>query len=986
VKTAAEQEAKSLERDLAHGLQGEVRFGDGDRAMYATDGSNYRQVPIGVVVPKSKDDVIAAVEICHAHGAPIVNRGGGTSLAGQACNVAVVIDQSKHLRRILDLNPGESFARVQSGVVLDDLRGRAGEFGLTFAPDPSTHASCTLGGMIGNNSCGVHSVMGGMTADNVLELEVITYDGTRLTLGQVSDDNELQRLIDSGGKRGEIYSHLRDLRRGYARLIRERYPPIPRRVSGYNLDHLLLDPGLDVAKAVVGSESTLVTVLEAKVRLVRSPPARSLLVLGFEDVYTAADHAPQVMEYGPIGLEGLDDRLVEDMKIKRVHPEDIQLLPEGGGWLLCEFGGESKDESNAAARRVMTAIGKGKRTPSMELYDDVEIENKIWEIRESGLGATARIPGRADTWEGWEDSAAPPERLGDYLRDLRKLLDQHGYDGAFYGHFGQGCLHTRTDFDLVTEEGIRNFRSFLQEAADLVVSYGGSLSGEHGDGQSRAELLPKMFGREIVEAFREFKTMWDPDGRMNPGKVVDPYRLDQNLRLGADYRPWRPQTHFAYPEEEGGGFARAAARCVGVGKCRRQGGGVMCPSYMVTHEEKHSTRGRARLLFELLQQDQIGRKGWREGAVLGALDLCLSCKGCKSDCPVNVDMATYKAEFLSHYYRRRLRPRSAYAMGLIYWWARLGSKVPRLANAMLSSRLLGGSMRRLGGIHPKRQAPTLSGRSFTSWFRNRRRPSSAGDRTVILWPDTFNNHFHSDTLGAAARVLDETGFRVVIPPRPLCCGRPLYDFGMLPTARKLLIQIMATLRPSIRQGIPIVGLEPSCVAVFRDELRNLFPADEDARLLSEQTYLFSEFLEKFAKGFRPPKLDRRAIVQRHCHHQAVMGFDADSAWLAKLGIDAEVLDSGCCGMAGAFGFEKEHYEVSMACGERVLLPRVREAPEDTLIVADGFSCREQILQGTGRRAHHLVELIEMAITRERRPEDERGRHRRRSADAGSGDR
>ncbi len=978
LKTEAELNVRSLEHDLERALDGEVRFGSGDRALYATDGSNYRQVPIGVVCPRSTDDVVAAVEICRDHAAPIVNRGGGTSLAGQTCNVAVVIDSGKHLRRILELNQGEGYARVQPGVVLDDLRDRAEEFHLTFAPDPSTHEYCTLGGMIGNNSCGVHSVMGGLTADNVIELDVITYDGTRMTLRKPDGDEDLQRIIDDGGRRGEIHGRMRDLRDRYADLVAERYPQIPRRVSGYNIDWLLPDRGFDVPKAVVGSESTLLTVLEAKVRLMHSPPVKSLLVLGYPDVYAAADNVMEVLEHRPVGLEGIDDRLIEDMKIKKVHPEDIQMLPEGKGWLLVEFGGQSKDEADAAAKRLMKAVGKGNGAPSMKLYDDIEMEQKIWEIRESGLGATARIPGRPDTWEGWEDSAAPPERFGDYLRDLRKLFKSYGYEGSFYGHFGQGCLHTRINFDLVTTEGVRKFRSFIEEAADLVVSYGGSLSGEHGDGQSRAELLPKMFGPEIVDAFREFKTIWDPDGRMNPGKVVDPYRLDENLRLGTDYNPWRPRTHFTFPEEEGGGFARAAARCVGVGKCRRESGGVMCPSYMVTHEEKDSTRGRARLLFEMLEQDEIGRKGWRDAAVLDALDLCLSCKGCKSDCPVNVDMATYKAEFLSHYYEKRIRPRSAYAIGLITWWSRIGSHVPRIANATLRSKRLGGLLKRLGGIAPEREAPEFATRTFTRWFQRRSEREGAGrfgtraagpDRpAVILWPDTFNNHFHPDTLTAGVKVLETAGFAVVIPPRPLCCGRPLYDFGMLTTAKKLLTQIMDTLRPAIRRGIPIVGLEPSCVAVFRDELQNLFPQDQDAQRLSQQTHLLTEFLEKYAKGFRPPTLDRKVVVQRHCHHQAVMGFDADHTWLEKLGLDAELLDSGCCGMAGAFGFEKDHYDVSMACAERALLPRLREIPEQRLVVADGFSCREQVRQGAGRRAWHIAELIAAALAAEGRAE------------------
>jgi len=953
--------AKALAAELRTQIRGEARFDDGSRAMYATDASNYRQVPIGVVLPKDVDDVIKTIAACRRFGAPILMRGGGTSLAGQCCNVAVVLDMSKYMNRIIELDPEKKLARVQPGLILDDLRHAAEQHHLTFGPDPATHDRCTLGGMIGNNSCGVHSVMAGKTVDNIEELEILTYDGVRMRVGK-TDDDELERIIQEGGRRGEIYARLKSLRDRYASLIRERYPQIPRRVSGYNLDQLLSENGFHVARALVGSECTCVTVLEATTRLVYSPPARTLLVLGYPDVYTAADHLMEVLAYQPIALEGMDDRLINDVRRKGLHPEGLALLPEGGGWLLAEFGGETREEADARARKLMEELGRRQgainRAPSLRLLDSLREGRMIWQIRESGLGATAFVPGKPITWEGWEDSAVPPEKVGDYLRDFRKLYDKYGYEGDFYGHFGQGCIHTRANFDLETAEGIKAFRSFMEEAADLVVSYGGSLSGEHGDGQARAELLPKMFGNELVEAFREFKAIWDPDWKMNPGKVVDAYRIDENLRLGTSYRPRQVQTHFKFPDDQGS-FARATLRCVGVGKCRRMEGGTMCPSFMVTREEEHSTRGRTHLLFEMLQGNPI-KNGWRDEHVKEALDLCLACKGCKGDCPVYVDVATYKAEFLSHYYQGRLRPITAYSMGLIYWWARFGSLMPGVANFFTQTPLLRNVAKAIAGIAPERRIPVFAPQTFKQWFRQRE-PRNEGSPRVILWADTFNNHFHPEAAQAAVEVLEAVGYQVEVPERSLCCGRPLYDFGMLDTAKRLLRQILDTLRPQIAAGIPLVGLEPSCVAVFRDELRNLFPGDADARRLSQQSFLLSEFLEKQVQNYQFPPLQRKAIVQGHCHHKAIMKMRDEQAVLAKLGLDVEVLDSGCCGMAGSFGFEKDHYDVSIKVGERVLLPAVRDAAEDTLIIADGFSCREQIAQTTDRRALHLAQVIQMAM-------------------------
>ncbi|HEX7127671.1 MAG TPA: FAD-linked oxidase C-terminal domain-containing protein, partial [Thermodesulfobacteriota bacterium] len=951
-------DARRLASDLRRAVRGEVRFDDGSRALYATDASNYRQVPIGAVLPRDVEDVVRAVAVCREHDAPVLPRGGGTSLAGQCCNVAVVLDMTRYVNRLVEIDPDRRTARVEPGLVLDDLRQAANRHDLTFGPDPATHTHCTLGGMLGNNSCGVHSVMAGRTSENVESLDVLTYDGARLTVGRTTDE-AFSRITAAGGRAADIYRRLGALRDRYADRIRERFPDIPRRVSGYDLPALLPEAGFDVARALVGSEGTLVTILGATVRLVPWPRGRSLLVLGYPDVYAAGDRVPEVLEAGPIGLEGLDDRLVQDMVASGIHPEGVRLLPDGHGWLLVEFGGETKAESDGRARALMDRLRGGPHPPSMILYDDPAKEAIIWRVREAGLGATANVPGRPLTWEGWEDSAVPPDRLGDYLRELRALFDRYRYGCALYGHFGQGCVHTRIDFDLETPWGIETYHAFLEEAADLVVRFGGSFSGEHGDGQSRAELLPKMFGDELMEAFRAFKAVWDPAGRMNPGKVIDAYRATDNLRLGAAYAPREPETHFAFPADRGS-FARAALRCVGVGECRKHDAGTMCPSYMVTREERHSTRGRARLLFEMLE-GQVIPDTWRNDAVKEALDLCLACKGCKGECPVNVDMATYKAEFLSHYYARRLRPRAAYAMGLVHWWARAASLAPDLANLVTQTPALAALVKAAGGLAPERALPAFAPQTFRQWFRRRAAPNGGGPE-VILWPDTFNDHFHPRTAAAAVSVLEATGARVTIPERVLCCGRPLYDYGMLGLARRQLRRILDALRPEIRAGVPIVGLEPSCVSVFRDELGNLFPHDEDARRLGRQVLTLAEYLAQRADHVELPTMERRALVHGHCHHKAIMTMGADRVVLGKLGLDAEVLDSGCCGMAGSFGFEPgARYDVSVRAGERVLLPAVRRADAATLVIADGFSCREQIRQGTGRHAMHLAEVVAMAL-------------------------
>ncbi len=1027
-------DASGLAEALRKQIQGEVRFDDGSRALYATDGSNYRQVPIGVVLPRDTDDVLATLSLCREFSAPILCRGGGTSLAGQCCNVAVVLDFSKHMARILEIDPARRIARVQPGVVLDHLRNAAEKHHLTFAPDPASHDRCTIGGMIGNNSCGVHSVMAGKTDDNIEQLEIVTYDGVQMTVGQnlirsagvppaaaeasrprksghIGTDAVVRPGAPSRSTQGRdrIYTTLKQIADQYADAIRQKFPNIPRRVSGYNLNYLLPENNFHIARALVGSEGTCATVLEATCRLVESPPERVLLVVAYPDIYQCADHVPEILEHKPIGLEGFDDLLAYYDRTKGINSEGLAMLPEGNGWLMVEFGGQTLAEAESQARSLIDALRRSAAPPNARLFQAQQAQ-RIWEIRESSLGATSHVPGEPLNWEGWEDAAVAPEKLGGYLRDLRQMMAAFDYKGSLYGHFGHACVHTRLNFDLQSKEGIAKFRKFVEEAADLVVSYGGSLSGEHGDGQARAELLPKMFGPELMQAFRQFKTAWDPDWKMNPGKVIDSYKLDDNLRLGPNYAPWDPQTRFQFPADHGS-LSAATLRCVGVGKCRREEGGVMCPSYRATHEEENSTRGRAHLLWEMTQgpvrEDGIIRDGWRSEEVKHSLDLCLACKGCKSDCPVSVDVATYKAEFLSHYYEGRLRPRSAYAFGNIDLWARAASHAPGLVNLTTQLPVLRDIAKLVAGIPHQRTIPPFAPETFRQWFY--RTGSRSGERirpprdpnrgsvewrdspgspvmpaspwkngasaprqahkedralapAVLLWPDTFNNYFQPATARAAVEVLETAGYRVLIPRAPLCCGRPLYDFGMLDRAQSLLLNILDALAPEIEAGIPVVGLEPSCVAVFRDELLNLFPDDERAQALSQQTFLLSEFLEQnLAPNSKLPQLPRKALLHGHCHHKSIMKMSAEESLLHRLGVDFQSPAPGCCGMAGSFGFERDKYDISAAIGELELLPAVRRAPPDWLIIADGFSCREQIAHGTDRRALHVAEVLQMAL-------------------------
>ncbi|MFH7336852.1 FAD-binding and (Fe-S)-binding domain-containing protein [Streptomyces sp. KHY 26] len=946
-----------VETELRARLRGEVRFDTAARALMTMDASNYRRVPAGVVAPRDAEDVAAVLDVCRAHGVPVVARGGGTSIAGQATGTGVVLDFTRHMNGLLELDPGSRTAVVQPGLVLDSLQRAAAPHGLRFGPDPSTHSRCTLGGMIGNNSCGSHSVAWGTTADNIAELAVLTARGRSLRLGPEWD----------GAPEG-----LRELAQGELARLRTGFPDLPRRISGYALDALLPEKGADVARSFCGSEGTLGILTEAVVRLVEAPRARALAVLGYGDESAAAEAAAGLLPHGPLTVEGMAADLV---------PPGAG-LPEGGAWLFVETGGHTRAQARARAEAIVRAAD----VVDALVVTDLAAQRTLWRIREDASGTATRMPDGSEAWPGWEDCAVPPARLGAYLRDFRALLSAHGLRGTPYGHFGDGCIHVRIDFDLLTKAGVGRFRLFSQELADLVVAHGGSLSGEHGDGQARAELLPRMYGAETVRLFERAKAVWDPDDLLNPGMLVRPAPLDANLRFAV--LPGEPvDVAFGYPAD-GGDFRAAVRRCVGVAKCRTAtaaGPAVMCPSFRATGEEEHSTRGRARLLHEMLAGELI-TDGWRSPEVRDALDLCLSCKGCRTDCPVGVDMATYKAEFLYHHYAGRRRPAAHYSMGRLPEWLRwiARTRTAPLLNALASVPPLAAAAKRLGGIAPERRLPRLASKTFTGWWRRRKpaRAGSAGD-LVVLWPDTFTEHLCPSVGRAAVRVLEAAGLRVTLPPaapprrsakaahpatrtrapllpRRVCCGLTYLSTGQLDRARKVLRRTLDLLEPVLRAGVPVVVLEPSCAAALRTDLPELLHDDPRAARLASAVLTFAEALERHAPHWTPPAVDRPVAGQTHCHQHAVLGDAPDRRLRESAGLTGD-LSGGCCGLAGDFGFEKGHFEVSRACAEDQLLPALREAAPETVVLADGFSCRTQLEQLAGTRGRHLAEVLAEAL-------------------------
>ncbi|TNC16936.1 FAD-binding oxidoreductase [Georgenia sp. 311] len=922
------------------------------RGLYSTDASNYRVVPEVVVVPRDVDDARAALDTARRLGAPVTTRGAGTSIAGNSIGPGVVIDFSRHVNRILELDPEARTARVEPGVIMSDLQRAARPHGLRFGPDPSTQNRATFGGMIGNNACGPHAVAYGRTADNVAFLDVVDGTGRSFTAGRGSLDvvPGLDRLVSAN-----------------LATIRTELGRFKRQVSGYSLEHLLPENGTDLAKMLVGSEGTLVTVLGATVDLVPVPSAPVLVALGYPDMAAAADAVPAVLAHAPLAVEGIDARLVD--VVRRHHgPQAVPELPPGGGWLLVEVGGHDDADALDNARRLAADSG----TDAVAVVPAGPQADALWRIRADGAGLGGRTPSGAQGWPGWEDAAVPPEKLGAYLRDFEALMADHGVDGLLYGHFGDGCMHVRIDMPLQSPEGIAPSRDFLVASAELVTSYGGSLSGEHGDGRARSELLPLMYSGEMIDLFGKVKTLFDPAEQLNPGVLVRPAPLDADLRRPYA-RPLPPVAGGFTFHEDGGDLTTAVHRCTGVGKCRSDNsaaGGFMCPSYRATKDEKDVTRGRARILQELANGSLV--TDVRSPAVHASLDLCLSCKACSSDCPAGVDMARYKSEVLHRSYRRRLRPVNHYALGWLPRWSRLITQVPavtRLVNAVLGVRPVARLVMRAGGMDPRRQMVGFATERFSRWARGNAQVASAptpgGEarpRQVLLWADSFSETLDGAGARAMVRVLREAGYEVLVPDEQACCGLTWISTGQLDGARRQLERTMAVLGPFAVNGVPIIGVEPSCTAVLRDDLLDLFPDDPRARSIAEGTYTLAELLTAPAplgpgEDWQPPSLEGVEVVaQPHCHHHSVMGWEADAAVLARAGATVTRL-AGCCGLAGNFGMEKGHYEVSVQVAENALLPALREAGPEAVYLADGYSCRTQGEQLAGRHGIHLAQLL-----------------------------
>jgi FAD/FMN-containing dehydrogenase/Fe-S oxidoreductase len=905
------------------------------RAEYSSDASNYRIVPSVVVFPRDVDEVVAALAIARKYGVPFTSRGAGTSIAGNAVGPGIVADFSRHLNRVLDVDFEARTARVEPGAILDSITAAVAGHGLRFGPDPSTHARATIGGSIGNNACGSRALKYGRTADNVLELDVLTADGTQQSAGR--------------GERSEpLFTGLEQIAQRHLATIRTEFGRFTRQVSGYSLEHLLPENGRDVAKFLVGTEGTLAVLLGATVRLVETPKATALAVLGYPDMAAAADAVPDLLPHGAVAIEGMDARLVKIVRRRR-GAAALPELPRGHGWLFVETAGDTEREARAAAEKVVVDAG---------CLDSLIVTGPtataLWRIREVGAGLGGRTPAGMPAWPGWEDAAVPPQRLGTYLREFEALLVQFDVDGLVYGHFGEGCIHSRIDFPLATDPP--RFREFLVAGAQLVARHGGSMSGEHGDGRARGELLPYMYSADALGTFGEIKALFDPANILNPGVIVDPAPAIADLRLPAA-RPLRKHLAFAYADDAGD-LATAAHRCVGVGKCRADttaSGGVMCPSYLATRDEKDSTRGRARVLQELANGSLVN--GFRAPELLDALDLCLSCKGCSSDCPAGVDMATYKSEVLHQRYRRRLRPPSHYALGWLPRWARLATRAPRLANLALRSETFGAIAKRAGGIDQRRPLPQFAPQTFREWFAEHRPRSGS---PVLLWVDTFTDHFTPEVGIAAVRVLQSAGYDVQIPEKPVCCGLTWISTGQLNGARNQLSRSLTALDQAIRFGTPIVGLEPSCTAVLRHDLPQLLPRDPRSKKVAAATRTLAELLNATQDWVPPSLAGMHAVAQPHCHQHAVMGWQADATLLAEAGATVEAV-GGCCGLAGNFGVERGHYDVSRAVAETALLPAVRSAPHDAVILADGFSCRTQLEQLGRVQSLHLAQLLDDAM-------------------------
>jgi FAD/FMN-containing dehydrogenase/Fe-S oxidoreductase len=899
------------------------------RSAYASDASLYRIVPQLIVRPRHDDDVLATLAVSRETGVPITARGAGTSVAGNAIGPGIVLDFSRHMNRVLEVDGEARTARVQAGTVQATLQAAAKPFGLRFGPDPSTHTRCTIGGMIGNNSCGARTLGYGRTSDNTLGLKAYTIEGEELAGSKAVD-------------------RLRDVIGANLAIGRTEFATFGRQVSGYAVEHLLPENGFNLTEFLVGSEGTLAVITEATVRLVADPIHRTMIVLGYPDFGTAGDVIPSILEFKPTACEGLDHRICDVVRSRR-GPDAVPPLPAGTAWLMIEIAGDDLDDVRDRTARLVKAAG----AVDHRIVEDTAEAAPLWKIREDGAGLAGRAPSGLPAHAGWEDAAVPPARIGAYLRDFDELTARHGLSVMPYGHLGDGCVHVRLDFPLDKPDGPKLFRAFLEDAADLVVSYGGSLSGEHGDGRARSELLTRMYSPEAIGLFRQIKGVFDPRNLLNPGNLVDPDPVDANIRVSQARKVTVPLA-LAYHHDDGD-FSQAVHRCTGVGKCRvdtRVLGGVMCPSFLATKDEKDSTRGRARVLQEMLDGDLA--PDWRSEAVHDALDLCLSCKGCASDCPTGIDMAAYKSEVLHQSFKGRVRPRSHYSLGWLPRWSRLASKMPALANLATSLPGVKNIALWIAGVDSRRGIPAFAAKTFRSTFT----PVTTG-KPVILFVDSFTDHFSPEVAQAAVDVLVDAGYAPQIASRKACCGLTWISTGQLDAARRILGGTVAELHEAAKQGIPIVGLEPSCTGVLRQDAVELVN-NEAARAVAEATVTVAELLAA-TPDYTPPNLAGvRVIAQPHCHHHAVMGWEADAKLLKQAGATVKRL-GGCCGLAGNFGVERGHYEVSVQVAEQQLLPALEQAEEGDILLADGFSCRTQADDLAGVSGVHLVQLLQERI-------------------------
>ncbi|OBC12037.1 oxidoreductase [Mycobacterium sp. 852013-50091_SCH5140682] len=911
---------------------------DTSRAAYSSDASLYRVRPLVVIRPRDDEEVRIAMQVCRGEGVPIIARGGGTSVAGNAIGTGAIIDFSRYMTGILAVDAEQRTATVEPGVVQSSLQQAAGAVGLRFGPDPSTMTRCTIGGMIGNNACGSRTLGYGRTSDNVVGLR-----------GYFGNGEPMELTVESvSGSDSPTAFALRKVASAYLATIRTEFGSFGRQVSGYALEHLAPERGFDVRRMLVGSEGSLAVVTEATVQLVRNPAHAILVVLGFPNMASAGDATPHLLGFGPTACEGIDSRIVDVVRQRRGESA-VPALPGGRAWLFVEIAGDDPDEVADRARRLAGDSG----AEDTLLVVDEAAKSALWRIRADGAGLSGHSARGLPAHAGWEDAAVPPQRLGAYLRDFESLMDDFGVDGLPYGHFGDGCIHIRIDWPLDKPGGRRVFRDFLTEAASLVGRYGGSLSGEHGDGRARSELLPQMYSAEALAAFAAVKHACDPDDMLNPGIVVDPRPVDTDVRV-AEAPTLRRNLGFAY-RHDGGDFSQAVHRCTGVGKCRADNsaaGGVMCPSYLATREERDSTRGRARVLQEMINGSAV-TGGWRSPEVHEALELCLSCKGCTSDCPTGIDMPAFKSEVLHQTYRGRLRPLSHYSLGWLPRWARIASAAPRLVNAVMGLP----GVRRVAlagaGVDRRRTMPRFAHQTFRDWFEHVHAPNAGDGDPVVLFVDSFTNYFTPEIGQATVKVLVAAGFRPELSEPSTCCALTWITTGQLDAAKRIVGRTIESLTAAAELGTPIVGIEPSCTAVLRSDAVELIGSRAEA--VAGSTKTLAEMLTE--RNWTPPPLDGTVVVaQPHCHHHAVMTWNADESLLAAANANVQRL-SGCCGLAGNFGVEKGHYDVSVAVAEQQLLPALRSAGPDTVALADGYSCRTQLADLADVEGQHLAQLL-----------------------------